>query len=437
MFQNRLLKAASTVLLAVSIVICSGCAVFSSNSFLRTVETSKSASSTGIPTEEIQMNNECTEFTSGYSYVDFSDMDTELVFAQEQNGSLLGQPGYCYQTLSEEEQALYEEIYKALMTFESACVLRTTDSDQVKKVYNHVVADHPEIFWTEGYTLNTTKRGSTVISLDFSMQQTMSCEQIADWQSVIGAWIQKFSAAAKEAGIYSGSSDYEIIKFTFDYIVRNTEYETDAENNQNICSVFGNGCSVCQGYSVAMQYMLLYQGIQCVTVAGVTRENQTSHAWNLVKADGDWYYLDVTWGDPSFTESSEMLQDVVNYSYFCVTEEEIARTHLVDDRLTLPECTATRDNYFVREGYYFEDWDEEQFQELMAACIAEGKGYISIRMKDAALYEEMRKALIDDQKIFSYIDKGSAQAGVSEVFRLSYFENKNLNIMTFLFGKSE
>lgn len=29
----------------------------------------------------------------------------------------------------------------------------------------------------------------------------------------------------------------------------------------------------------------------------------TSHAWNLVRIDGDWYHVDVTWEDPG--DSSE------------------------------------------------------------------------------------------------------------------------------------
>lgn len=435
MFRYRLLKTAGAAALGVSIVVCSGCAVISSDSFFTSTQSAVSASSTGVPTEQIQNNNKQVEFTSGYSYVDFSDIDTSLVFASEKDGSLLGQPGYCYSTLSEEEQAVYEEIYAALTGFEDSCALRTTDSELVHKVYNYVIADHPEVFWLEGYTINTTKRGEKVISLEFSMKQTMNQETIASWQNVIRSYLQEFSQASADAGIDQNSSDFDVIKFTFDYIVKNTEYKESVDNNQNICSVFGSGYSVCQGYSVAMQYLLLYQGIPSVTVSGVTRETNTNHAWNLVRADGFWYYLDVTWGDPSFSEDVEVLPEMVNYSYFCVTDQEISKTHVINEELKLPECTAIQDNYFVHENHYFESWDQEQFEEMIAECIEAGENYVSIRFSDENLYQEVRKLLIDEQLIFECMKDAVGQAGEETVSRVSYFENKNFNIITFIWGE--
>lgn len=434
MFRYRLLKTAGVIALGVSIVVCSGCAVLSTNSFFDSTEEAVSASSTDVPTEEIQMSNEQTAFTSGYSHVDFSKLDTSLIFASEKNGSLLGQPGYCYGTLSEEEQAVYEEIYAAVTGFEGSCVLATTDSEMVHRVYSYVIADHPEIFWLEGYTLNTTKRGEKVISLEFSMKQTMDQETIAGWQHVIGKYLQQFSQETEKAGINQDSSDFDVIKFTFDYIVKNTEYQETVDNNQNICSVFGSGYSVCQGYSVAMQYLLLYQGIPAVTVSGVTKDTGTGHAWNLVQSDHSWYYLDVTWGDPSFSEDAEVPQEMVNYSYFCVTEEEISKTHVVNEELVLPECTANRDNYFIHENRYFEDWDQEHFEDLVAECMEAGEDYVSIRFSNEELYQTVRKNLIDEQNIFEHMETSAGRAGEETVSRLSYFENKNFNIITFIWN---
>lgn len=434
MFQYRLLKAAGAIALGVSIVICSGCAVLSGNSFFASTEHAVSVSSTDIPTEEIQMNNKQTTFTSGYSHVDFSKLDTSLVFAVEKNGSLLGQPGYCYGTLSEEERSVYEEIYAAVTGFEGAYRLGTTDSELVHRVYNSVIADHPEIFWLEGYTLNTTKRGEQIISLEFAMKQTMDQEQIVRWQKEIRHYLQQFSKAAGEAGIDKASSDFDVVKFTFDYIVKNTEYQESVANNQNICSVFGSGYSVCQGYSVAMQYLLLYQGIQSITISGITKDTGTSHAWNLVRLDDSWYYLDVTWGDPSFSEDAEVPGDMVNYSYFCVTGEELSKTHVANEEWILPDCTANQNNYFIHEKHHFESWDQERFEDLLTECIETGADYISLRFGSPDLYQEMRKRFIDDQDIFDYMEISARKAGMKSVSQISYFENKNFNIITFIWA---
>lgn len=435
MFRYRFLKTAGAAILGVSIMLCGGCAVNSSQSLFASTQSEVPAPSAGASVEQIRINNKRTAFTSGYSYVDFSDIDTSLVFASEKEDSLLGQPGYCYSTLSGEEQVVYEEIYENIIGFEDSCVLSTTDSDLVHRVYNHVIADHPEIFWLEGYTLNTTRRGEEVISLEFSMKQTMDQETIASWQSIIHGYLQEFLQASGEAGVNQDSSDFDIIKFTFDYLVNHTEYKESVENNQNICSVFGSGYSVCQGYSVAMQYLLLYQGIPSITVSGITKDMNTNHAWNLVRADESWYNLDVTWGDPSFSEDAQIPRKMVNYSYFCVTDQEISKTHVVNKELTLPECNAVQNNYFIHQNHYFESWDQEKFEQLVAERIEAGDSYASVRFRNEELYQGIRKLLVDEQGIFDCMERSFAQAGKDPVSRISYFENKNFNIITFIWDE--
>ncbi|MGN0292863.1 MAG: transglutaminase domain-containing protein [Lachnospiraceae bacterium] len=401
--------------LAAVVGICSGCSGVSSVSF--SDQEHDAGSFSGILQGESQSCEDSPVIPS---------------FLPESETSLLGSHGYCYGTLSEEEQVVYEEIYTVLTRTGESCRLSSSDSELVKKVYYSVLADHPEIFWVDGYRLDTTRRGDQILSLEFSMKQTMDSGEIAGWQDVIGAYLEEFTQAAEEAGLNSDSGDYDRIRFTFDYIVKHTEYNEAADYNQNICSVFGEGQSVCQGYSVAMQYLLLYQGISSITVSGTTKDTGTSHAWNLVKADGSWYYLDVTWGDPSYAESQDTPDNIVNYSYFCVTGEDISRTHVIGSDLELPECTAVDDNYFVHENCYFTEWDEEQFVSLLSDRMKSGEKYLSIRCSDADLYGQLQTLLISDRKIFDYLESCVSRTDTDVPAQISYFQNKDFNIITFI-----
>lgn len=55
------------------------------------------------------------------------------------------------------------------------------------------------------------------------------------------------------------------------------------------------GDAVCQGYALAYKLLLDKCGIDSVLVTS----NEMGHAWNLVKLDGSWYHVDVTWDDPT------------------------------------------------------------------------------------------------------------------------------------------
>ena len=79
------------------------------------------------------------------------------------------------------------------------------------------------------------------------------------------------------------------------------DYDESAPDNQNIYSIFVNRQSVCAGYSKATQYLLEQLGVFCTYVTGKTTEGG-NHAWNLVKCNGDYYYVDTTWGDPVFQQ---------------------------------------------------------------------------------------------------------------------------------------
>lgn len=120
---------------------------------------------------------------------------------------------------------------------------------------------------------------------------------------------------------------------------------------------FFNHEAICVGYGKLASLMLDKLGIENSYVLGYVN-NGGYHAWNQVKVDGEYYYLDTTWDDPLYHKDGD-----VRYKYFLVSTEQLKKTHTWDDE-NYPK-TGTRFNFLedmhnygnnemqVKDGYIY------------------------------------------------------------------------------------
>lgn len=325
---------------------------------------------------------------------------------------------YAYGSLSEAEQIWYHDIEEILGSFRETGTLRSEglraglNEENIDKIFQCVLNDHPELFYVEGYSYTKYTRGNVLVSVEFSGTYSVDLETAQKREEEIQS-----AADAILAGIGSDASDYDKVKYVYETLIRNTDYDLNAADNQNIYSVFVHHLSVCQGYAKATQYLLNRLGIECTLVLG-TVETGEGHAWNLVKVDGDYYYVDTTWGDVSYQteesasqEGAQTVMPEINYDYLNVTSEELLRTHIIGGQVPMPVCTATAANYYVREGSLFVSYDREQMAALFQRAIENGQKDLTIKCADAACYGEIMTALIDNQEIFNYVE--NRESGVA------------------------
>lgn len=311
---------------------------------------------------------------------------------------------FYYSTMDAQQQKVYKEILYSLENYVEEMPLSVTRTDIVDKVFQCVLMDHPEIFYADGYSFVKYTLGDEIKKITFSGTYIYEKEEKERIELQIEQAAMEFLK-----GISANASDYEKVKYVYETIIRNTEYDMSGKDNQNICSVFLNGASVCQGYAKAVQYLLTKLQVPATLVIG-TVESGEGHAWNMVKIEEDFYYLDTTWGDASYlfhvNEESVEMQNTpeINYDYLCVTTEEILRTHSISDMYTMPHCDSIRANYYVREGAYFTVADEKQLEQLIADYREQGRESVTLKCADEAVYETMVEELIHNQHIFRYIE---------------------------------
>ena len=328
---------------------------------------------------------------------------------------------YAYHTLNETDRMLYFEVLDALTEREEEITVSTVDAEVLKHVFTCVMNDHPELFYVEGYQYTKYTVADRVTQISFYGTYTMSQEEIDNNQKAIDEYTRLCLS-----GMPQSDDEYDKVKYLYDYIVEKTDYEKDAPNNQNICSVFVEHRSVCQGYAKALQYLMQKTGMVSMLVTGFTE--QEGHAWNLVRVNGAYYYIDATWGDAFYTIEDESVATKgeslpINYDYFLVTTNDLYVTHEPDDEIELPKCTEQKDNYYIREGLYLTEYDEEKLKKIFEQTYADESRYVMFRCSDEAVFDEIREKLIDNQEVFQYID--------NEGKSIAYSDNRTQRTISF------
>lgn len=335
---------------------------------------------------------------------------------------------YAYDKLSQTEQLWYSDMNRILgnmlkkQELSQQGLKEGLSEKDIDKIFQCVLNDHPEYFYVEGYTYTCYTRLDKVVKVEFSGTYSMEMEEAIARREQI-----KETAEGITMEVPVSASDYEKIKYVYEYLIRSTEYNLEAPDNQNIYSVFVNRSSVCQGYAKATQYLLNRLGVKCTLVTG-TVDTGEGHAWNLVKADGEYYYVDTTWGDASYLIEEDRQQDgqyypEINYDYLCITTEQLLRTHTLGNLVSMPLCESTEDNYFVKEGVYFTEVDEERLAVCFQAVADRTRTDLTIKCSDSRVYDEMYRMLIADQKIFDYME--------CEEGSVAYARNEKQLSMTF------
>ncbi|MBE5852331.1 MAG: hypothetical protein E7299_05170 [Lachnospiraceae bacterium] len=331
-----------------------------------------------------------------------------LKAAQERN--------YYYSCLDAEEQILYVELYQILANMEKGVMLTTKDANRIPHVYQAVLNDHPELFYTKGFEYTKATMEGEIIYITCSGSYTYTKEEA----SVRMQQIEE--AAQKILGKLPSDADaYTVVKSLYEYIILNTDYGEKTKDHQNISSVLLDNVSVCNGYAKTLQFLLNKKGIPCILVNGSAKGN---HAWNIVSIDGEYYCVDATWGDPSYnTDSDKTIPAAqIDYSYLCVPKEQLGMDHTESEEFPLPDCQSMKANYFVREGLYITGYDEAYLKTVFDTALQRGQKSIVLKASDRQVYETLKQKLFKEQAVFQYL--GANAEG--QITSLAYSQNENM-----------
>ena len=289
---------------------------------------------------------------------------------------------YWFNQIPSELNETYRELYSRLSNYEDQADLYAgIPTETFWKVYHAVMADHPEFFWIDS-NIEATESGLSGKVVAYKVVSNLPVDQRESVKASLEA-----AADACIASIPADASDYGKIKAVYNYLIDTVDYELNVPNNQNIQSALLDRRSVCAGYSKAFQYILHRMGMFCTYVTGVT-ENGEDHAWNIVRIDGQYYNVDVTWGDPVFAGSQEQQSILVtSYNYLCCTDEELSKTHIPRTDFALPSCTDGSYNYYRLNGMYYDSFQYDEIYQALMNSVWEERRTVTFKFGNREAYD--------------------------------------------------
>lgn len=296
---------------------------------------------------------------------------------------------FYYQQLTQPEQTVYRELLQGVQTMEKCIFLHAGKGDHPEKVYETLLYDRAELFYCDGSSRMTVYEDYT----EFYPGYTCSLSEKEEREKQIEKAYQNCAA-----GVGSDFSEYDRIQYVYEYIVNTVDYDEYAPDNQNIYSALVGKRSVCAGYSRAAQYLLGKMGIECIYVVGTVRDG-SPHAWNIVRCDGKYYQMDVTFADPVYL-SEENLQeipaDVINYDYLCCTDAQMFLDHIPAEGVPYPECASDDRNYYKSQGMYYTGFDPQILLGAMNDSICAGEQIFVCKFSEEDVFNQARNAMVED-----------------------------------------
>ena len=109
------------------------------------------------------------------------------------------------------------------------------------------------------------------------------------------------------------------------WLIYNAHYDYTF-SNYNADGVLIQGAGVCDSYSKAYSLLLTKVGIENKRAIG------GNHAWNVIRIDGQWSFVDTTWDDPNDSGEASV-SGFERTHYFLMNDATIRRDHTFEEEI--------------------------------------------------------------------------------------------------------
>lgn len=203
--------------------------------------------------------------------------------------------------LSKEQEVLYDEILETIAGQTVKEIYTCLDSKSLTFVFKAIDRDYPEygFYWNHDLCV-FERRGGYKIKIQYRYSAEMVREKLHKINRYIEENIMPYVYWKR------CNTDKEIVAAVYEYLARRVTYSKKRDDGTYPHCAYTietllNQVGVCQGVSLSMQYILRQYQIDCLYISGYTsgdvikHPDDSTHGWLLVRLDGRFYHLDLTW----------------------------------------------------------------------------------------------------------------------------------------------
>ena len=215
------------------------------------------------------------------------------------------------------ESALFETLYEAIRDWDDEYAIMVIDVSELSvpiegiwDTLDRFLNENPDLFYVQ--FLDYMKEGQKITHVLAHMDKQYT-------RSDVDAFYARIDKIL--SGVEKYWSDEQKALYIHDYLVTHCEYDNTLTYH-NAYDVIVRESAVCQGYALAYDCLMKQCGVECLVVTSYS----LNHAWNLVTIDGEKYYVDCTWDDPTTGNGTSWYQDYCKHTNFLRSTEGITST---------------------------------------------------------------------------------------------------------------
>lgn len=288
------------------------------------------------------------------------------------------------------EKHVLSKIIETLYHFsDEITVASLTSNEKLQEILQDELMNNPELFFINGFKLMYSPI-TTVIYPNY----------IYDEETFYLILDSCRKRASQLISRIQGTDDYSRALQAHDFLARNVNYENGTDRElHTIVGPFTKKKGVCEGYAKAFKYLLDMMDIPCKLIYGYGCDPgvgvEESHAWNMIRIEGKWHHVDVTF------DTTICSEDVLRYDYFGLTTEQILRDHRYEDS-RYPAANQLGYGYYERNNLVMTT--RKQMRDYISGILRSGKSDGVFKLPDSSSGENLdTKVMAEVQEVLKQL----------------------------------